>query len=72
MFRSADRARVVAQYHGPEMTALRRLVGDREDEMKDPHKATEVYPQVVVDAHIMHGVPVIKGTRIPARAYAAK
>ena len=27
----------------------------------------EVYSGVVVDPHIMHGVPVIKGTRIPAR-----
>jgi uncharacterized protein (DUF433 family) len=25
----------------------------------------EVYPGVVVDPHTMHGVPVIKGTRIP-------
>lgn len=26
-----------------------------------------MYPGVVIDSRIMHGVPVIKGTRIPAR-----
>lgn len=28
-------------------------------------QATEIYPGVVVDAHIVHGKPVIAGTRIP-------
>lgn len=27
----------------------------------------ELYPGVVIDALVMHGVPVIRGTRIPAR-----
>jgi uncharacterized protein (DUF433 family) len=45
------------------------LVGDREDDVPEPDKdkAAEVYPGLVVDSRIMHGVPVIKGTRIPAR-----
>lgn len=35
--------------------------------MPDSSEAIEVYPGVVVDARIVHGVPVIKGTRVPAR-----
>lgn len=35
--------------------------------MTEPREAAEVYPGVVVDSRVMHGVPVIKGTRIPAR-----
>jgi len=49
------------------MTALRQLAGDKEDDVTEPDKAAEVYPGVVVDPRVMHGVPVIKGTRIPAR-----
>ena len=30
-------------------------------------QAGEVYPGVVVDPHIMHGLPVLAGTRIPVR-----
>ena len=30
-------------------------------------QAREVYPGVVVDPHIMHGMPVLAGTRIPVR-----
>ena len=29
--------------------------------------ATELYPGVVVDSRVVHGVPVIKGTRVPVR-----
>ena len=32
-----------------------------------PEQAMELYPGVVVDPRVMHGVPVIKGTRIPVR-----
>jgi uncharacterized protein (DUF433 family) len=35
--------------------------------MAQAEQAGEVYPGVVVDPRIMHGVPVIKGTRVPAR-----
>ena len=35
--------------------------------MRDNGPAGEVYPGVVVEPRIMHGVPVIKGTRIPVR-----
>ena len=30
-------------------------------------QAREVYPGVVVDPHIMHGKPVLAGTRIPVQ-----
>jgi uncharacterized protein (DUF433 family) len=30
-------------------------------------QAGEVYPGVVVDPHIMHGLPVLAGTRIPVQ-----
>ena len=30
-------------------------------------QAGEVYPGVVVDPHIMHGLPVLAGTRLPVR-----
>ena len=30
-------------------------------------QAREVYPGVVVDPHIVHGMPVLAGTRIPVR-----
>lgn len=35
--------------------------------MKGPGKAVELYPGVVVDSRVVHGVPVLKGTRIPVR-----
>ncbi|MGI8824153.1 MAG: DUF433 domain-containing protein [Chloroflexota bacterium] len=35
--------------------------------MEEPDNAAEVYPGVVVDSRVVHGMPVIKGTRIPAR-----
>jgi len=35
--------------------------------MTDQSDAVEVYPGIAVDARVMHGVPVIAGTRIPAQ-----
>lgn len=35
--------------------------------MTSTESVSEIYPGVVVDARIMQGVPVIKGTRIPAQ-----
>lgn len=35
--------------------------------MEQPARQAEIYPGIVVDPAIMHGVPVIAGTRIPAR-----
>ena len=34
---------------------------------KQVEQAGEVYPAVVLDPHIMHGMPVFAGTRIPVR-----
>jgi uncharacterized protein (DUF433 family) len=35
--------------------------------MTNSRESGEVYPGVVVDIQIAHGVPVLKGTRVPVR-----
>jgi len=43
------------------------VVAQRKNDVTEHDAVAEVYPGVVIDSRVMHGVPVIKGTRIPVR-----